>query len=60
MHIRRGEEFSLRVVNELTPVEAGRMRDKLTRVNASIGATVGMDLWNETQAELARIRGVKK
>jgi TRAP-type transport system periplasmic protein len=48
------------VVNELTPAEAGRMRDKLTRVNASIGATVGMDLWNETQAELARIRGVKK
>lgn len=43
-------------INELSPAESARMRDKLTRVNASIAANVGMDLWNETQAELARIR----
>lgn len=44
-------------VNELSPAEAARMRDKLTRVNASIAANVGMDLWNETQAELTKLRG---
>ena len=44
-------------VNELTPAESARMRDKLTRVNASIAANVGMDLWNETQAELGKLRG---
>jgi tripartite ATP-independent transporter DctP family solute receptor len=43
-------------INELSPAEAGRMRDKLTRVNASIAANVGMDLWNETQAELNKLR----
>jgi tripartite ATP-independent transporter DctP family solute receptor len=43
-------------VNELPAAEAARMRDRLTRVNASIGANVGMDLWNETQAALARLR----
>ena len=43
-------------INELSPAESARMRDKLTRVNAGIAANVGMDLWNETQAELARIR----
>ena len=43
-------------INELSPAETARMRDKLTRVNASIAANVGMELWNETQAELARIR----
>lgn len=46
-------------INELSPTEAARMRDKLTRVNASIAANVGMDLWQETQAELARIRARK-
>lgn len=46
-------------VNELSPAEAARMRSSLTRVYASIGASVGMDLWNETQAELARLRGKK-
>jgi tripartite ATP-independent transporter DctP family solute receptor len=46
-------------VNELSPAESARMRDKLTRVYASIGADIGMDLWNETQAELARIRKSK-
>ena len=47
-------------VNELPAAEAARMRSNLTRVYASIGASVGMDLWNETQAELAKIRGAKK
>ncbi|MBQ0961611.1 TRAP transporter substrate-binding protein [Ideonella sp. 4Y11] len=47
-------------INELTPTEAARMRDKLTRVNASIAANVGMDLWNETQAALATLRSGKK
>lgn len=46
-------------VNELSPAEAARMRNSLTRVYASIGASVGMDLWNETQAELAKLRGKK-
>ncbi|WP_180129056.1 TRAP transporter substrate-binding protein [Rhodoferax sp. BLA1] len=46
-------------INELSPVEAGRMRDKLTKVYATIGADIGMDLWNETQAELKKIRGGK-
>lgn len=46
-------------INELPPAEAARMRDKLTHVNASIGTTVGMDLWNETQAALAKLRGGK-
>lgn len=44
-------------INELPPAEAARMRDKLTRVNAGIGANIGMDLWQETQAELAKLRG---
>jgi hypothetical protein len=35
------------------------MRDKLTKVYALIAADVGMDLWNETQAELAKIRSKK-
>ncbi len=43
-------------VNELSPAEAARMRSGLTRVYANLGASVGMDLWNETQAELARLR----
>jgi tripartite ATP-independent transporter DctP family solute receptor len=46
-------------VNELPPAEVARMRDKLTRVNAGIAANVGMDLWNETQAALAKMRGGK-
>ena len=46
-------------VNELPPSEAARMRDKLTKVNASIATEVGMDLWNETQAELKKMRGGK-
>jgi tripartite ATP-independent transporter DctP family solute receptor len=47
-------------INELPATEAARMRDKLTKVNASIGTQVGMDLWNETQASLAKLRGAKK
>ncbi len=46
-------------INELSPTEAARMRDKLTRVNASIAANVGMELWQETQAELAEVRAKK-
>jgi tripartite ATP-independent transporter DctP family solute receptor len=46
-------------INELPPAESARMRDKLTRVYASIGADVGMDLWNETQAELSKLRAKK-
>jgi tripartite ATP-independent transporter DctP family solute receptor len=46
-------------INELSPAESTRMRDKLTKVYALIGADIGMDLWNETQAELKRIRGSK-
>ena len=44
-------------INELPAAEASRMRDKLTKVNASIAASVGMDLWTETQAALAKQRG---
>ena len=44
------------VVNELTPAETTRMRDKLIRINASVASSVGMDLWRETQEELARLR----
>lgn len=46
-------------VNELSPAETARMRDKLTRVNASIASNVGMDLWNEAQGELAKVRAKK-
>ena len=43
-------------INELSPAESARMRDKLTKVYATVAADVGMDLWNETQAELKKIR----
>jgi TRAP-type transport system periplasmic protein len=46
-------------INELSFAEVTRMRDKLTRVNATIAANVGMDLWQETQAQLAKLRGGK-
>ena len=45
------------LINELPASEVDRMRNKLTSVNAMIGSNVGMDLWNETQAELAKLRG---
>ncbi|MGY4829514.1 TRAP transporter substrate-binding protein [Sphaerotilaceae bacterium SBD11-9] len=43
-------------INELSPAEAARMREKLGAINKSIAENVGQDLWNETQAELAKIR----
>jgi tripartite ATP-independent transporter DctP family solute receptor len=46
-------------VNELPVVEVNRMRDKLTQINASIATNVGMDLWNDTQKELTRLRAKK-
>ena len=46
-------------VTVLSAAEADRMRDKLTRVNASIATNVGMTLWQETQAELAKLRAKK-
>jgi tripartite ATP-independent transporter DctP family solute receptor len=46
-------------INELSAAEAGRMRDKLTKVNASVSVSVGQDLWNDTQAELTKIRAKK-
>lgn len=47
------------LVNELSALEAERMRAKLTGVYADISKEVGPDLWNETQKELARIRAAK-
>lgn len=47
------------LVNELSPAEAERMRNKLTRVYAQIGTDVGMELWAATQNELLRIRAKK-
>jgi hypothetical protein len=32
------------------------MRDKLGQINTQIAANVGNDLWNETQAELRKLR----
>ncbi len=45
--------------NKLAPSEVVRIRDKLTHVNATIATNVGMDLWNEAQAELVKIRARK-
>jgi TRAP-type transport system periplasmic protein len=46
-------------INQLSPAEANRMREKLGAVNASIAANVGEDLWKETQAAVAKARGGK-
>jgi TRAP-type transport system periplasmic protein len=46
-------------VNELSVAEVARMREKLAKVNAGIATTVGNDLWQETQAALAKMRGQK-
>lgn len=46
-------------INQLSAAEAGRMRDKLTQVNASVATNVGMDLWKQTQDELGKIRAAK-
>ena len=43
-------------INELSSAEAGRMRDKLGAINTSIAANIGKELWDETQAELAKLR----
>jgi tripartite ATP-independent transporter DctP family solute receptor len=43
-------------INELSAPEAARMRDKLGAINTSISANIGKDLWDETQAELAKLR----
>jgi len=47
------------LVNELSAAESARMRAKLTKVYALIGADIGMELWNEAQAELVKIRAKK-
>jgi tripartite ATP-independent transporter DctP family solute receptor len=47
----KGMQFS-----KLPSKEVDRLRDKLTRVNASVAANVGMELWNETQAQLSKLR----
>jgi len=47
------------LINELSATESTRMRAKLTKVYALIGADIGMDLWNEAQAELVKIRAKK-
>lgn len=44
-------------VNELSPTEANRMREKLGTINASIAANVGEDLWKEVQSAVAQVRG---
>ncbi len=44
-------------INELSPAEASRMREKLGAINASIAANVGEALWKETQAAVAQARG---
>jgi hypothetical protein len=46
-------------VNQLSPTEASRMRDQLTRINATIATNVGMDLWQETQAAVTKARAAK-
>ena len=46
-------------VNELSPAEAGRMRDKLGAINASISANVGEGLWKEVQGAVAQARAGK-
>jgi TRAP-type transport system periplasmic protein len=47
------------LVNELPAAETARMRDKLTRVNATVATMVGLPLWEETQGELAKLRAKK-
>jgi TRAP-type transport system periplasmic protein len=44
-------------INEVPAAEAARMREKLTKVNATIATNVGMELWQETQAALSALRG---
>jgi tripartite ATP-independent transporter DctP family solute receptor len=46
-------------INQLSPAEANRMREKLTAVNSGIATNVGEDLWKETQAAVAKARAAK-
>jgi tripartite ATP-independent transporter DctP family solute receptor len=43
-------------INQLPASESARMRDKLGQINTQIAANIGNDLWNETQAELRKLR----
>lgn len=43
-------------VTTFSAADTDAMRARLTRVNATIAANVGQALWDETQAELARLR----
>lgn len=47
-------------VNELSPAEANRMREKLSAIHASIANQVGQDLWKELQAAVAQARAAAK
>lgn len=46
-------------VTEFSPAEVDRMRARLTSVNTSIANNVGADLWNEVQAEIAKVRNAR-
>ena len=46
-------------INQLSPAEANRMREKLSAVNSGIATNVGEDLWKETQAAVAKARAAK-
>jgi tripartite ATP-independent transporter DctP family solute receptor len=46
-------------INQLSPAESSRMREKLGAVNTNIAANVGEDLWKETQAAVAKARAAK-
>jgi TRAP-type transport system periplasmic protein len=43
-------------INQLSPAEANRMRDKLSTVNSGIAANVGQPLWDEVQAAVKKVR----
>lgn len=47
------------LINDVSPAETARMHDKLASINNEIANNVGKDLWQETQAELAKLRGGK-
>jgi len=46
-------------VNEVPAAETARMRAKLASINTTIGASVGNDLWADTQTALGKLRGGK-
>lgn len=46
-------------INELSPAEANRMREKLSAINASIAANVGDALWKDVQGAVAQARSAK-